>query len=39
MTTRREFLTKSAVIGAVAAGDFAFLNNLPPLSEIGRAHV
>jgi len=32
MASRREFLTRSAVIGAVAAGDFAFLNNLPPLS-------
>ena len=32
MTTRREFLTRSALVGAVAAGDFAFLQNLPPLS-------
>jgi hypothetical protein len=32
MATRREFLARSAMVGAVAAGDFAFLNNLPPLS-------
>ncbi|MBI2808263.1 MAG: twin-arginine translocation signal domain-containing protein [Planctomycetes bacterium] len=36
MSTRRDFLKTSAQAGAVgaaaAAGDFAFLNNLPPLS-------
>ncbi len=33
MSTRREFLTRSAQLGALAtAGDFAFLQNLPPLS-------
>jgi hypothetical protein len=33
MSTRREFLVRSAQAGAVAAiGDFAFMQNLPPLS-------
>ncbi len=33
MSTRREFLVRSAQVSAVAAaGDFAFLQNLPPLS-------
>src|SRR5262245_14826607 len=33
MSTRREFLTRTAQVGAIAAaGDFAFLQNLPPLS-------
>lgn len=33
MTTRRTFLARSAQVGALAgAGDFAFLNSLPPLS-------
>src|ERR1700733_4138500 len=33
MSTRREFLTRSAQLGALASvGDFAFLQNLPPLS-------
>ncbi len=32
MTTRRTFLTRSAQLGAIAAGDFAFLENLPHLS-------
>jgi hypothetical protein len=34
MSTRREFLTTSAAVGAAAAltGEFAFMNNLPALS-------
>lgn len=33
MTSRRDFLARSAQVGALAAaGDFAFLENLPPLS-------
>ncbi|HZZ80710.1 MAG TPA: hypothetical protein VFE62_19565 [Gemmataceae bacterium] len=33
MSTRREFLSRSAQLGALAtAGEYAFLSNLPPLS-------
>ena len=33
MSTRREFLSRSAQLGAIATlGDFAFLQDLPPLS-------
>ncbi len=32
MSTRRAFLARSALLGAATVGDFAFLQNLPPLS-------